>query len=160
MLRVFLGEGNARELLTYAVGEVWELRCLPEIALLPGGKPVFRDFPDRHFNCSHSGNLVLCALSDRPVGVDIELVRPRRDNLPAYVFQGDDYQRYLELGGDWNAFYALWTQVESVIKYTGEGLKAWRRAQVPAGCVISRFSGEGWKGTVCAHEYTEALFRI
>jgi 4'-phosphopantetheinyl transferase len=160
MLHVFLGEGNARELLTYAVERIWGLRSLPEISLHPGGKPVFSDYPDLHFNYSHSGNLVLCTLSDRPVGVDIELVRPRRETLPAYVFQGEAYQRYLELGGDWNAFYTLWTQVESIIKYTGEGLKAWRRAQVPAECVISRFSGEGWKGSVCAHEYTEDLFRI
>ena len=157
MLRVFLAQGNAYELLTRAVKVVWGMDTLPEIHRAEGGKPYFKNHPDRHFNLSHSGGLALCALSDVPVGVDIEVIRPRRDALPAYVFQGDDYQRYETLGGDWPAFYTLWTEVESVIKYTGEGLKAYRRARLPEGCVISHLSGDGWKAAVCGHESVETM---
>lgn len=152
MLRVFVGKGDARELLAHAAGQVWGFAELPEISCLPGGKPVFAAHPDCHFSLSHSGALALCALSDRPVGADLELIRPRRAEFPAYVFRGAAYERYLALGGDWSAFYALWTELESIVKYTGEGLRAWRRAEAPAECVISPLSGEGWRGAVCAHE--------
>lgn len=155
MLRVFVGEGDAWALLGRAVRQVWGMETLPEVTRLPNGKPVFAQYPDRHFNLSHSGGKVLCALSDRPVGVDVEVIRPRREGLPAYALKGAEYDRYLALGGDWPAFYTLWTEVESIIKYTGEGLKAWKRAKLPEGCVMTNLSGEGWKGAVCGHERAE-----
>lgn len=157
MLRVFIGQGDARKLLARSVQLVWGLDHLPEISRLPEGKPVFFQYSDYHFNLSHSGSLVLCALADHPVGADIEIVRPRSPEFPAYVLKGTEYDRYLTLGGDWNAFYTLWTEKESIVKYTGEGLKAWRRAQVPVGCVMTNLSGEGWRGAVCAHETAENL---
>ncbi len=157
MLRVFLSKGDAYQLLTRAAKAVWGMDSLPEILRAEGGKPFFRDHPERHFSLSHSGDFALCALSDAPVGADIEAVRPRKEGLPGYAFQGADYARYLELGGNWEAFYTLWTEVESIVKYTGEGLKAWRRAALPEGCVISNLSGDGWKGAVCAGEPAEQV---
>lgn len=158
MLRVFVTEGNAYALLTEAARQVWGLETLPEIARLPDGKPFFPGYPDLHFNLSHSGALALCALADRPVGADIEVIRPRSAGLPAYVFRGAEYDRFLALGGDWGAFYTLWTEKESILKYTGEGLKALGRAALPAGCVLTNLSGEGWRGAVCGHERT-AIFQ-
>ncbi len=152
MLEVFLWEGDAYGLLARAVHAVWGWTELPEIARLPGGKPVFANYPDHHFSLSHSGTLALVALSDAPVGCDMELVRPRREGLPAYVFRGEGYERYRSLGGDWEAFYTLWTQLESIIKYTGEGLKARRRAVLPEGCTVTPFQGELWRAAVCGHE--------
>lgn len=154
MLRVFAGRGDAYALLLDSARAVWGWKELPEIVRLPGGKPVFAHVPDHHFSLSHSGGLALCALSDRPVGADIELVRPRRAGLPDYVFRGAERDRFLALGGDWSAFYTLWTETESIIKYTGEGLRAWRRAELPAGCVLTDLAGEGWRGAVCGHENT------
>lgn len=157
MLRVFLTQGDAYGLLTRAVKTVWGMDSLPETVRAEGGKPYFKDFPDRHFNLSHSGQFALCALSDAPVGADIEAVRPRKEGLPAYTFRGSDYERWLTLGGDWEAFCTLWTEVESVIKYTGEGLKAYRRAQLPDGCVLTNLSGDGWKAAVCGCEAAEKV---
>ena len=157
MLRVFAAKMDAYELLACAVKMVWGMDTLPEVARAEGGKPHFKDHPERHFNLSHSGDYALCALSDAPVGADLEVIRPRKEGLPAYTFKGADYERWLTLGGDWEAFYTLWTEVESVVKYTGEGLKAYRRAQLPEGCVISNLSGDGWKGAVCAHEPVEQV---
>ena len=157
MLRVFAAKMGGYELLARAVKMVWGMDSLPEIVRAEGGKPCFVECPERHFNLSHSGGFALCALSDAPVGADFEVVRPRRDGFPAYVFQGEDYERYRFLGGDWPAFYTLWTEVESIIKYTGEGRKAYRRAQLPAGCLLTNLSGDGWKGAVCAHERVEQV---
>lgn len=152
MLCVLVAEGNAYGLLARAVRQIWGMETLPEIARLAGGKPFFPKHPGRHFSLSHSGPLALCALSDRPVGADIEVIRPRSAGLPAYVYRGAEYERFLARGGDWSAFYALWTETESILKYTGEGLKALRRSALPAGCVISGLSGAGWRGAVCGHE--------
>ncbi len=154
MLRVFVTEGNAYALLGEAARQVWGWETLPEIARLPGGKPFFPAHPAFHFSLSHSGTLALCALADRPVGADIEVIRPRSAGLPAYAFRGAEYDRFLALGGDWDAFYTLWTEKESILKYTGEGLKALRRAALPAGCVLTGLSGAGWRGAVCGHERT------
>lgn len=159
MLRVFAAEGDAYDLLARAVKEVWGMDALPGIARLPGGKPVFPEHPDRHFSLSHSGKLALCALSDRPVGADIEMIRTRSAGLPAYVYKGAEYERFLSLGGDWSAFYTLWTETESILKYTGEGLKALRRVALPAGCVLTNLSGEGWRGAVCGREKTAILYK-
>lgn len=157
MLRVFLAQGDAYRLLRRAIGEVWGMDALPALLRAEGGKPYFGEHPERHFSLSHSGGLALCALSDAPVGVDLELVRPRREGLPAYAFRGKDYERYRALGGGWDAFYTLWTEMESIVKYTGEGLRAYRRAQLPEGCVLTGLSGDGWKGAVCARERAERV---
>ncbi|MEI7797099.1 MAG: hypothetical protein WCI06_10775, partial [Methylococcaceae bacterium] len=43
------------------------------------GKPTLRDFPEWHFNVSHSSEKMLLAISDEmPVGIDIEQIKPRR----------------------------------------------------------------------------------
>ena len=73
---------QARQLLAWSVRRHWGLAPLPELTLWERGKPYFSHLPRRQFNLSHSGTLALCALSDRPVGVDIQVVRPAwRDSL-------------------------------------------------------------------------------
>ena len=37
-------------------------------------KPYLKDYPDIHFNGSHSGEYLVCALSDVPVGIDIQKI--------------------------------------------------------------------------------------
>lgn len=152
MLRIFWAEGDAHALLERSARLTWGWERLPPLERLPGGKPAFVGLPGRQFNLSHSGGLALCALSDGPVGADLELIRPRHAHLPARLFQGGDWERYQSLGGDWPAFYTLWTEVESIIKYTGQGLRSWRQAAVPAGCTLTNLSGPGWRGAVCAGE--------
>ena len=39
------------------------------------GKPYAVDL-DVEFNISHSGDMVVCAVDDKPVGIDIEKIRP------------------------------------------------------------------------------------
>ena len=39
------------------------------------GKPYAKDF-SVEFNISHSGNIVACAVDNKPIGIDIELIRP------------------------------------------------------------------------------------
>ena len=43
------------------------------------GKAYISNFENVYFNLSHSGKMVLCAISDREVGVDIEYSDPEID---------------------------------------------------------------------------------
>ena len=90
----------------------------------PEGKPYLPDRPGLHFSLSHSGELVLCALSDAELGCDVE--GPRRSN-PALVrrfFHPDEQQWLFSLpqGEQDAAFLRLWTLKESYVKAVGLGL--------------------------------------
>ena len=45
------------------------------------GKPFIIGHPDIHFNVSHCREGVICVISDRPVGVDIESIREYTESL-------------------------------------------------------------------------------
>ena len=47
---------------------------MPDIKKTPNGKPYFPERPEVHFSLSHGTTHVLCALSDTPVGCDIERI--------------------------------------------------------------------------------------
>ena len=48
------------------------------------GKPSIVGHPEICFNISHCREAVLCALSDKPIGVDIESIREYKDTLVHY----------------------------------------------------------------------------
>lgn len=116
--------------------------------------------PELHFNVSHSGGLALCGAGEAPLGVDVEVLRPRRPGLARYVCSEAESAWLEWQGGDWGAFYTLWTLKEARVKCTGEGLRRppWDIA-VPLlrpgetgeldGLVFSAFSGETWRAAAC-----------
>lgn len=63
-------------LLRYALYQALGWRDLPELATTSVGKPYFPQFPEVHFNLSHTRGAVLLGLHDQPIGVDIERIRP------------------------------------------------------------------------------------
>ena len=85
--------------------------------------------------------------SDAPVGVDVEVVRPRRAGLPGYTLSGAELE---EFDGSWEDFYRLWTRKESWCKREDAPLYPPREAVPPPGCCAG-FAGEGWRGAVCCH---------
>ena len=42
------------------------------------GKPSLKYQPNIHFSLSHSGDYAICSIGDKPMGNDIELIRPGR----------------------------------------------------------------------------------
>lgn len=144
---------SATELLFYILAEKYGLSPLPELARTKDGKPYFPSLPSLCFNLSHTGPYTLCAVSSKPVGVDIEQIRPRRNTLPRYAFTPEEYAQYEALGSDWSAFYTLWTKKEAWCKYTGEGLRrSWGVAPPASGLFFGTYTGSGWRAAVCGEE--------
>jgi len=125
---------------------------LPELARTDLGKPFFPALPHIQFSISHSKSIILCAVSAKPVGVDIEDIRPRRESLPQYALTEGEFSRYQSLGGDWPAFYTLWTRKEAWCKYTGQGLgHSWDQTPQEE-LFYGEYAGEGWRAAVCGEE--------
>ena len=90
-------------------------------------KPYISGHDDVFFNISHSGNMVVLALSDKEVGVDIEADKHFKDSLVNYVFTAEDIslaKALTEICGlsEDQAFTRLWTAKESIMKYSGMGI--------------------------------------
>ncbi len=84
------------------------------------GKPHIVGHPDIHFNISHCREAVLCVVSDRPVGADIESVRPYSDSLVRYTMNDDEVAL---INGSPLVFTRLWTMKEALLKLSGEGIR-------------------------------------
>lgn len=168
---LWLGTGEAYELLEELLAAEYGLPRLPELERQAGGKPFFPQRPDLHFNLSHSGGLALCGVGTAPLGVDIEAIRPRRAGLARYICSPEEYAWYEELGGDWESLYTIWTLKEARVKCTGEGLRQRPEAiAVPLigpgqtgeleGLVFRSYAGDGWLGAVCCVPPEEPPERI
>ena len=106
------GSAFAWSLLELAAQELWGVKTLPETALSPAGKPFFPARPELHFSISHTKGVVLAALSDAPVGADVE----RRREIPDVV-----RRRLFEVEHGDLELFELWTLRESWYKLTGHG---------------------------------------
>ena len=158
MLKAYFSDHmGAYDLLALALQEAYGLAQLPPMERGAFGKPFFSGVSDLHFNLSHSGPFVLCAVGDEAVGADIESVRPRAQGLPRYGLTEREYQKFEALGGGWEHFYALWTAREAWSKYTGMGVARSRGKDIPENLRLSAFAGEGWRATVCAVSPVESL---
>ena len=81
----------------------------------PTGKPCFPDRPDLHFSLSHSDEVVMCVVADRPVGCDVERIVPLDEDLKR------------EIGS-----IEAWTFREAVFKCGVDGAEP-RAVEAPAG---------------------------
>lgn len=136
-------EGEERQLayrlLALAVEREYGLAPLPGIAREAGGKPYFPERPEVCFNLSHSHGAAVCALHDKPVGVDIERLRP----APGRLAKG--------MGAE--AFFRLWTAREATVKRSGRGIAALMAGVEPDPlCRCVEGALDGWIITVCPSE--------
>lgn len=91
------------------------------------GKPYFENIP-LFFNLSHSGEYVLCAVSRRELGADIQKIQSTDVLKLAKRFFSESECRTLE-GCESHRerqrlFFGFWTRKEAYGKLTGEGLAA------------------------------------
>ena len=100
------------------------------------GKPSIVGHPEIHFNLSHCKEAAICAVSNKPIGVDIESSQELKDSLVNYTMNDDEKA---EIAGSHNpaaTFIRLWTMKEAVLKLSGHGLTDNLKP------VLSQFSGK------------------
>lgn len=90
------------------------------------GKPYLKGMEQYQYNVSNTDGMVVCAVSDGYVGIDVEkkkdfpqkILRKCTSSLErAYILETEDSKLQAE------RFFRLWTLKESYIKMTGEGMR-------------------------------------
>ena len=108
-------------LLEYAVNT--KFNCgLPIIKKTPNGKPYFPERPDIQFSLSHGKTHVMCAISDKPTGVDIEAPRNISTRAIRFFCSPGELELFDPLD--------LWVLKESFIKLIGGTLPMMKKISV------------------------------
>lgn len=96
--------------------------CVFDIKYNKYGKPYLSQNQNLYFNISNSNKKVCIGISDRPIGIDLEYIKPR--NLKAMMkFLNASELQYINssISAEY-AFYEIWTIKEAYLKYLGVGL--------------------------------------
>ncbi len=77
-----------------------------------------------YYNISHSGDYVVCAFSDKPVGVDIQKIKSLKENFAKRYFNERDniYIESVSESEKTDRMIKVWTAKESYSKLTGKGI--------------------------------------
>ena len=105
--------------LRLALNRTYAWQTLPQMARTERGKPYFLELPNVHFSLSHTEGAVLAGISDRPLGVDIERIRPVSHLLLDSMEKGRE------------DFFSVWVRREARSKRTGIGMGAMLREEPP-----------------------------
>jgi 4'-phosphopantetheinyl transferase len=88
------------------------------------GKPSVHMHPEMHFNISHSGDRIVCAVGDALIGIDVERIRKVNFHIAKRYFSPHECEDLFSLTVEdqLKYFFTLWTLKESYLKAIGEGL--------------------------------------
>lgn len=102
--------------------ERWGQDLRMEFSYGSNGKPYLCGHPDIFFSISHCSKGIACAVSDSPVGVDIEEIQYDRD-VACQVLNAGELAELERSEEPDVCFTVIWTRKESYLKLTGEGLR-------------------------------------
>ena len=142
---------------------------IEDITYNPYGKPEVSGI---HFNLSHSEDLVICAISEKPVGCDVEKMKECHEDIAERFFTKEEVSFLKKFHGEEKreAFYRIWTLKESYVKMIGEGIhlpfdqfeiipkkESENKMDVTkngavCACYLREYSVPGYKMAVCAEE--------
>ncbi|MDO5145778.1 MAG: 4'-phosphopantetheinyl transferase superfamily protein [Eubacteriales bacterium] len=127
--------------------------CPKNIVYGKHGKPYHEGL---QFSLSHSGNYVVCAVSDVGIGCDIQKIRPYKEGMIRRFFSREE-QEYI-LGADEEQreerFTILWSRKESYCKMTGEGLtRDLRQISLPFAEGFIQRKVEDYRICICLDEH-------
>jgi 4'-phosphopantetheinyl transferase len=120
----------------------------------PFGKPALAGCSKFHFNLSHAGSWIVCAIDHQPIGVDVEKMEAVDCTAMAKVaFSPKEKQLLQGKSGaaQLDYFYAVWTMKESYCKAVGQGLS------ISPEKVTIRIDDQGW-GSIAPGE--KSLWRL
>jgi 4'-phosphopantetheinyl transferase len=87
------------------------------------GKPYLKEYPDTHFNISHTKGLIVCVISDSCVGIDVERIKPFNKRIVERFFSINE-RKYIFASKEKQGqrFAEIWTKKESYVKWLGKGM--------------------------------------
>ena len=94
----------------------------PHFLIGEHGKPTLQEFPHIHFSLSHCKTGIAVAISDAPVGIDIERIGRMNDSLAHHVLNDAEYAQVMIADNPELEFTKFWTMKEAVAKFTGLGI--------------------------------------
>ena len=112
----------AYQLLKQGLREEYGITDNPVFEYNEHGKPSITGHPGIHFNLSHCKHAVVCVLSDRPIGVDVEYIRPYSESLAHYTMNDEELSQIQSAEHPDEAFIRLWTMKEAAMKLIGTGI--------------------------------------
>ena len=86
------------------------------------GKPFIVGYPEIYFNLSHCKEAVVCVISDKPIGVDVESIREYKESLVRYTMNDEEIHEIESAEHPDVAFIRLWTMKEATLKLIGTGI--------------------------------------
>ena len=116
--------------------------------------------PNCYFSLSHSYNAVAVAVSNRPIGVDLELISDRKEGILQKTLTAAERAEYETLPPNTKLEYLIktWTQKESFFKMTGDGLFRPQKIAVDKSLIATKkfqISGEEYVLSVAAENVTD-----
>lgn len=87
------------------------------------GKPYLEWYPKIHFNISHCRHGCIVAVSDRPIGVDIQEIRSFSWKVAEQVCCEEELHLLKNSSDRAKEFTRIWTMKESFVKMTGVGMQ-------------------------------------
>lgn len=85
---------------------------------LPNGQPVLRG-SDAFVSIAHCDECVACAVSQAPIGIDVERIRPVKPGMIQRVCTPEE-MAYVQDAAD--RFFEIWTAKEGYFKMMGTGI--------------------------------------
>ena len=85
------------------------------------GKPYLPEFPHIHFNISHSGNYVVCAIAEAPVGIDIQTIMTYKQRIAKRVLSPGNVKEIEDSRNPDLLFTKYWAEKEALLKMVGCG---------------------------------------
>ncbi len=108
-------------LLRIGLFEHYGLRQIPKLAFTECGKPYLSEYDAIHFNLSHCKKGVACALSEAPIGVDIQDYVAFEQGLAQQFMTPQECER-AKTDPSGTEFTRIWSLKESVGKCLGSGI--------------------------------------
>lgn len=103
-------------LLDYAAQKnLWNVHIPVEYHISKYGKPILDGY---YFNLSHSGSMVICAVANNSIGIDIQQIRQCRNRIIDKYFTADE-KALIDCDSE---FTRLWARKEAIAKADGRGL--------------------------------------
>ncbi len=96
------------------------LRSTPSFLYNEHGAPYLAVGP--YFSISHCKQGIAVAVSDSPIGIDIEAIRPLNESLVRKTMNSQEQTRIFSSAHPEVEFIRLWTQKEAYVKMQGTGI--------------------------------------